>query len=565
MSQRRTAVSYSRFSDPKQAAGDSEGRQADLFRDFCLRHNLTPGPEVYADRGKSGYRDEHRKKGRLGQLIAAAKDGRFDPGTVIVVEAWDRLGRLRPDKQTALVAELLQTGVAVGVCRLNDVFSEDDFGSHKWTVLSTFIMLAYQESKQKADRVAATWRRRRENARENGGLKNKDGKASGKLPGWLEVVNGEVRLVPERAAAVRRIFQLAAEGFGRARIIARLQADGVRPFGDATVRKGRSRPLFCGKWSSPYIRLILTDRRAVGEIQYRTADGKPDGPALKTLPAAVTEEAYQLARSALEKRDKGRGKGPRDRRHVNVFRGLLRHARDDEGMVLRNQGTEGKPRLLLQNGSGAGGRGRYYTFPYPAFEDAVLGQLKEIDGADVLPGAKESPGKAAVLRAALKNVRGDLEALQRDLKAGYSKTLAAVVREKEAEEERLAGELQDELARSAVPAEKAWREFRSLADVIKGADDPDAVRLKVRTLLRSAVESIWVLIVPKGATRLCAVQVCFAGGARRHYLIAHRTAAYRRREEWRPWSFGEAAPGEWDLSDRGDAALLAKKLAESLE
>src|SRR5262249_8184600 len=144
MSARRIAVSYSRYSDPSQGKGDSEDRQERDFRNFCRRHNLTPLSEVYADRGRSGYKDEHRKKGRLGQLIAAAKDKRFEPSTVIVVEAWDRLGRLRPDRQTELVAELLRTGVHIGVCRLDDIFTEDDFGTHKWAMLSTFIMLAYQ-------------------------------------------------------------------------------------------------------------------------------------------------------------------------------------------------------------------------------------------------------------------------------------------------------------------------------------------------------------------------------------------------------------------------------------
>ena len=92
---RRLGLSYTRYSDPKQGGGDSETRQEEMFRGFCTRHNLTPLREVYADRGLSGYKDAHRQKGRLGQLIAAANDGRFEPGTVIVVEAWDRLGRLR--------------------------------------------------------------------------------------------------------------------------------------------------------------------------------------------------------------------------------------------------------------------------------------------------------------------------------------------------------------------------------------------------------------------------------------------------------------------------------------
>src|SRR5262249_31662518 len=149
---RRLAISYSRFSDPSQARGDSESRQEEMFRDFCQRHNLTPVQEVFVDRGRSGYHDEHRKKGRLGQLIAMAKDNRFESGTVIVVEAWDRLGRLRPDRQTDLLAELLRTGVSIGVCRLNEIFCEDDFGTHKWTTLAVFVQPAVQGCEPKGQR-----------------------------------------------------------------------------------------------------------------------------------------------------------------------------------------------------------------------------------------------------------------------------------------------------------------------------------------------------------------------------------------------------------------------------
>src|SRR5262249_32293507 len=102
----------------------------------------------------------------LGHLVHLARERLIEPGSVIVVEAWDRLGRLRPDRQTELVAELLRTGVSIGVCRLDDVFSEEDFGTHKWTTLAVFIQLAYQESKQKADRVGESWRKRREKTRE---------------------------------------------------------------------------------------------------------------------------------------------------------------------------------------------------------------------------------------------------------------------------------------------------------------------------------------------------------------------------------------------------------------
>jgi DNA invertase Pin-like site-specific DNA recombinase len=164
-----------------------------------------------------------------------------------VVEAWDRLGRLRPDKQTDLIAELLRTGVSIGICRLDDIFTEDDFGTHKWTTLAVFVQLAYQESKQKAERIAASWEKRRELAREKRQLMTRQ------IPAWLREVSGERVPIPERVAALKRIFRLSAEGCGRARIVRALTdpATGAPPFGTE-------------KWTRPYVNKILNDRRVLG-------------------------------------------------------------------------------------------------------------------------------------------------------------------------------------------------------------------------------------------------------------------------------------------------------------
>src|SRR5262245_58572383 len=110
-------VSYSRISDRyHQSGGDGLNRQARDYRDFCQRHGLQPIAEKFLDQ-MSGFKGKHREKGELGRLIDMAKEGVFEPGTVIVVEAWDRLGRQRVDRQLALVSELLCTGVRIGVCR----------------------------------------------------------------------------------------------------------------------------------------------------------------------------------------------------------------------------------------------------------------------------------------------------------------------------------------------------------------------------------------------------------------------------------------------------------------
>jgi DNA invertase Pin-like site-specific DNA recombinase len=269
---RRLGLSYLRFSDPKQGQGDSEGRQDRDFRRFCQRHNLTPLREVYADRGRSGYHDEHRKKGRLGELIAAARNGSIEKGTVIVVEAWDRLGRLRPDKQTKLVAELLETGVAIGICRLDDIFTEEDFGTHKWTTLAVFIQLAYQESKQKAERVAESYDTRRKLAREGKPMppRKKDGRITqtitDRLPAWLRTdpVSGKIVPIPERKLAIKRILELSAEGYGGARLARQLAREDIAPFGTA-------------RWTVPYLNKILNDERVLGRYQPRHTDDSPAG------------------------------------------------------------------------------------------------------------------------------------------------------------------------------------------------------------------------------------------------------------------------------------------------
>jgi DNA invertase Pin-like site-specific DNA recombinase len=538
MAERRIAISYSRFSDPKQAHGDSEDRQDRDFRHFCRRHNLTPLSEVYADRGRSGYKDEHRKKGKLGELIAAAKDGRFEVGTVIVVEAWDRLGRLRPDRQTELVAELLRTGVNIGVCRLNDVFTEEDFGTHKWAILSTFIMLAFQESKQKADRVAASWVRRRDRARENGKP------MSARLPAWLEMASGEMRPIPARVAAVRRIFQLSADGYGQARILRTLTEEGFEPFGRG------------GKWSHSYVEKILNDRRVLGELQPRKG-GEADGALIADYyPRVVEEDVFHLARAGQEGR--GGRHGGRDRQYVNTFQGLLVNATDGEGFLVRNRGTTERPQLLLANSAGRDARAKTQTFPYLIFEEAILGLLREVNPDDVLP-KEQAPSRATVLRAQLANIRQDIAGLKAELRKGFSKALADVLREREQDEEKTAGELQDELAASVRPAEKAWEQLPSLVDLIR--EHGDEARLKIRAVLRSIIQDARLLLVRRQSYILGAAQFHFTGGAVRHYLVVYRQACRLRPSGWQARSLADIADGA-DLRNCEDALAYEAELLE---
>ena len=138
-------------------------------------------------------------------------------------------------------------------------------------------------------------------------------------------------LIPERAAAVRRIFQLAAGGYGIQATIKKLIEEGHKPFGERevvvdqdgktveTTARGKSTPKFkagpdgrygAGVWNRPYISKILRDRRAVGEHQPCGKGRKPDGEPIKNyFPAVVSEEEWNASRGVRNNGNAFPGRG----------------------------------------------------------------------------------------------------------------------------------------------------------------------------------------------------------------------------------------------------------------
>ena len=62
------AYSYSRFSTPEQADGDSLRRQTEAARDYAARHNLALDEELtFHDPGMSAYHGLNAEAGALGR------------------------------------------------------------------------------------------------------------------------------------------------------------------------------------------------------------------------------------------------------------------------------------------------------------------------------------------------------------------------------------------------------------------------------------------------------------------------------------------------------------------
>jgi hypothetical protein len=597
------AYSYIRFSHPDQAKGDSLRRQTEAARAWCVRNGLCLDESTtLRDLGRSAYTGKHRSnpdRHALAAFLKLIEQSKVPRGSFLIIENLDRLSREDERSALRLWMDILDQGVNIVQLHPETIFRHEK--SDMVDIMRTIIELSrgHGESARKSERNGAAWAERRRKAREEGAILTR------RLPAWIEERSGKGVLIPERAATIKRIFALAAGGYGCAGIVKKLTDDKVPSFGPS------------GHWTRTYVAVILKDRRALGELQPRLHAGKPDGEPLKGyFPAAVTERDWQAARagaaqrrrrvvrgrpwadadddmvrarpvaeaanrlgrsrasvrsrrSLLARREKPRPKNEKAvGRYINVFSGLLRDARDGGNyyVATRSSPTYGTSWRVLLNMASAEGRAPARSFPFLPFERAVLSLLAEINPHEILNG-DDGPDETLVLSGELARVEAKIAELEAELLQGDVAALAKVLRQLEAQKRELAEKLAVAREKAANPLSEMWGEAQSLIDALDAAAEPHEVRVRLRAALRRIAESVWLLPIARGRSRLCAVQIWFAGGKKhRDYLILCRPphAAGRGHSAgggWRAISLTTVAkPGGLDLRQRGDARKLEAEL-----
>jgi hypothetical protein len=327
-------------------------------------------------------------------------------------------------------------------------------------------------------------------------------------------------------------------------------------------------------WGRSSVAKILGNRAVFGEYQPFTSRGgqkrKPEGdPIANYYPPVVPEDQWYAAKAALAGRHNKPGRLSKD--FINPFQGLLKDARSRGTLHRIDKGEKGGPVLVPYLGElGVNGE-KAISFPYPAFEKAVLQLLSEVDPDEIVGNGEAE--KVQELTGRLAEVEKRIEALKEALLTGDVQAVVEVLRKQEALKARLAEELAVANQALASPASAAWGECLSLAGAI---EKNPALRVRLRSALRRIVESLWVLIVPRGRDRLCAVQVSFAdGNKRRDYLILHRPGFGGQLTSDSPQRRQPSQPAQWwarslastvkarhlDLRRREDARLLEAALA----
>lgn len=555
----KVAYSYLRFSSPEQAKGDSIRRQMALSEDWAKRHGFTLDPSLtLRDEGTSAYKGEHQQnpdRHALASFLELVKQGRVPRGAYLIIENLDRLTRQDAVPATNLFTGLLMSGIHLVQLNPEQIYHDDcDFFEVMRAVME--LSRGNSESKQKSIRLKAVWSEKRKDA-----CKSKK-VISRSCPAWLHVVGDrrEARymLIPERAAVVRQIFNLAIDGLGVRLIAQKLTTDNVPPFG--------KKP-----WTISYLKMVLNNRATFGEFTPRSGRGSPakrkvaGEPVPDYYPAAINQEIFFAAQNAmLARRQRG---GRPSKAVINLFASLLFDARSGGRIhVKQYKLSDGRLHYCLAPNAGVVSDAAFVSFPFDAFEQAILRLLREIDPKEILPRSGDKVDAVQALLGRQASIMGRIEKVQNQMENGDGDVgpIMASLRKLNADLEKVKADLEAAKRLAATPLSGAWNECHNLLDALEQAEDLEAAKLRLRGLLRRIVESIWCLFMPGHGNRKSGVQINFKGGLCRRFVILlerSTTGPAPRSEELTMGTFAKNLPsGNWDFREKGNIRKIEAAL-----
>lgn len=309
-------ISYTRFSSRKQAKGLSYVRQVESARDWCKQHNLTLDDENFEDLGVSAYSGANSETGALADLQRKLVSGEIPRGTILIVEALDRITRQALPKAVTLLMSLANSGLVIVTLsdgKTWDEASMADLGSFMMSVVTLY--RGHQESEYKSLRLRKTFKKHRELG---------STQAFGSAPGWLHRESNKLpwEIDEEKAQIVRRVFELSASGLGSKAIAARANVEQWA----VPARLNRT----AGRWHGQLPGQLLRNRAVLGELQHRIRTHEANAqhwqgfavgmPVSDYYPRIISDELWLAARASIRTRSVNKR---RDSHFYNVFSGLL--------------------------------------------------------------------------------------------------------------------------------------------------------------------------------------------------------------------------------------------------
>lgn len=324
--------SYIRFSSVDQASGDSLRRQTDAANRFAAANGLEVDESLtMQDLGRSAYAGHHLAgEGALGGFLAACESGIVPKGSILVVEALDRLTRMDHIEAMSLIGSLVKY-VDLHVVQLGRTFT-DEVVRHDMGAIFTLVgamALGHQESQQKSHRIGHAWDQKRKAAVASGK------KLTTKAPAWLKNTETGFAAIPERVKIVREIFERFVRGDSQQQITKDLNSRKIPVWGRAK------------HWNRSYVFKILTSEATQGILQMgrkrkmdtaRTiVESVPDYyPAI--IPASLFAEVGRRVKSGTKGRQTSR----------NPLQGILRCPHCNGNVGREWKGERAKAKLVCR-------------------------------------------------------------------------------------------------------------------------------------------------------------------------------------------------------------------------
>lgn len=294
------AISYLRFSATLQEDGDSIERQRINTQRAVTELGLLLDGSL-EDRAKSASKGHHRLKGELGRFLAAIEAGHIPAGTVLIVEAVDRLTREGTLDVYPMLQVIIRAGIVLLVCGEAEdcdefeLYDEHAINGRQGDRLHSDIRAAYKYTKRLSQNAKAKHARRRAQANE-GILVIPNGVP----PFWINREIGArrrgepVHTLNSHARAVQRMFEEALADRSVRQITDTLLKEGIlNPNGDA--------------WRAPAVGRILRDDAVLGywtPIQWENGRRAPVDRGHIVYPEAISPALWQAVQDRLDSRAK---------------------------------------------------------------------------------------------------------------------------------------------------------------------------------------------------------------------------------------------------------------------
>lgn len=426
--------SYTRFSTPEQAEGDSKRRQTEGARRWMERKNADRARELLpplafderlklADLGVSAFRGANTSEDRgLGGFLHACRTGLIPAGSYLVVESLDRVSRMTPRRVSRILDDIVDAGVVIATLSDGQEYDAERLDSDPTALLLALMVSwrAHEESKVKGQRLSAAWAEKRQRVRDG-----RDAKLTRKGPSWLRWTDSGWQEHSTHGETVRRIFRLTLEGMGEHKIAQSFNLEGVPVMGRGKM------------WHRSTVSKVLRSPSAVGILQPGRMDyigGRKVRRLEQAIPDAFPAVITVADWAAVQALKDGKAPAVRGRGAMaplsNLFAGLARCPECGATMTRVNKGCPkkgGKPKLVCTRAKAGAAEHAYRSVDLAtvqsAFEDKWQTLLADIPAGE---GGTALDDRHADLIGSIEAVEGELGDIER--RYGERPTQAARIR-----------------------------------------------------------------------------------------------------------------------------------------